>query len=134
MAGNFVLQQLSMKNIHVFFWISFAVKILLFTALNSFLWEIKSFNTEQVLLYIIAALIFAVLSFLKFRRARTFGKYLKLLEYEFSFMLISAISFKDFGFGVVALFTIVEWQFYLKEFCYISPNEKFDGDEIESSE
>lgn len=97
-------------------------------------WEIKSFNTEQILLYIISASIFAVLSFLKFRRARTFGKYLKLLEYEFSFMFISAISFKDFGFGVVAAFTITEWQLYLKEFCHISPGEKFDGDEIESSE
>ncbi len=121
-----------MRNIYTFFWISFAVKVLLFTILNFFFWEIKNFNSEQISLYVIAALLFAVISFLKHRRARTFGKYLRLMEYEFSFMFISALSLKDVGFGIIAAFTIIEWQFYLKEFCVIKPSDKFDGDvEIE---
>lgn len=119
-----------MKNIYTFFWISLAVKILLFAALNFFFLEMESISSEQIIFYLIPALLFSVISFLKLRRAQTFGKYLKLMEYEFSFMLISAMSLKDIGFGIVAAFTIVEWQLYLKEFCIITPSEKFDGDAL----
>jgi hypothetical protein len=116
-----------MKNIYTFFWVSLAVKILLFVAMNFFFWEIKSFSSEQILWHAIAILLFAITSFLKFRGARTFGSYLKVMEYEFSFMFISALSLKDVGFGVIAFFTIAEWHLYLKEFCIIKPSSKFDG-------
>lgn len=122
-----------MKNIYRFFWTSLAVKLLVFTVLNFFFWKINAFNTKQILLYVVAGLLFAVLSILKLRGAGTFGTYLKVMEYEFSFMFISALSLKDVGFGVIALFTIVEWQLYLKEFCVINPGNKFDGD-IETEE
>lgn len=117
-----------MKNIYRFFWTSLVMKVLVFTALNFLIWEINTFNNKRILLYTIAALLFAITSFLKYRGARTFGSYLKMMEYEFSFMFISALSLKDFGFGVIAFFTIIEWQLYLKEFCVINPGNKFDGD------
>ena len=126
-----VIRQYTMKNIYRFFWTSLAVKVLVFTVLNFFFWEINTFNTKQILLYVVAVFLFAIASFLKFRGARTFGNYIRLMKYEFAFMFISALSLKDFGFGVIALFTIAEWQLYLKEFCIINPNDKFDG-EIET--
>ncbi len=119
-----------MKNIYRFFWTSLAVKVFVFTVLNYFMWEINTINTKQILLYLIAGSLFAVLSILKLRGAGTFGSYLKVMEYEFSFMFISALALKDIGFGVIAIFTIFEWQLYLKEFCVISPSEKFDGNAV----
>lgn len=120
-------KQFEMKNIYAFFWISLAVKILVFTALNFFFWEINSLDSKQILWYTIAALLFVITSIFKFKGARTFGSYLKVMEYEFSFMFISALSLKDVGFGVIAFFTIAEWHLYLKEFCIVKPSSKFDG-------
>ena len=122
-----------MRNIYTFFWISLAVKIFVFSVLNFFVWETINFTGKQILLYVIAFLLFVITSVLKFRGARTFGNYLKTLEKEFSFMFISALALKDIGLGAIALFTFLEWHLYLKEFCILKPSNKFDGD-IETDE
>jgi amino acid transporter len=119
------------RNIYTFFWVSFAVKTLVFAALNYFFLNTNSSDNKQVLLYAIAALLFAITSFLKFRGARTFGKYLKVTEYEFTFMLASAMALNNLGFGAVVVLIIIEWQLYLKEFCIIKPSENFDGNTTE---
>lgn len=117
-----------MKNIYYFFWISFVVKSFILFVLQYFLFDFSSLNDKNLILIAFFAL-FIGFEGAKFVSSKKFGRYFKICEWQFFFLLIAAGNLRNIAFAAMAVFVFLEMQLYLKEFCVISPGKKFDGNE-----
>ncbi|MEQ1796410.1 MAG: hypothetical protein ABL872_00590 [Lacibacter sp.] len=123
-----------MKNIRYFFWGWFGFKLMLLISVGFIDLNLNKITETNTLFYLIYCLVFLIFSGLKLRLLKKFGDYLSITKVEIFLLLLTAFQSKSTFLIVFCFIILAELLHYYKEFCVITPSDKFDGDEFKEED